>query len=224
MVRSSCLSSTRRRGSISFVSTTNPIAFWEQQETRVQRREAVSARPMQADIRSSVLSLGREALYQQLATFNLRLYLLARPPGIAVRLPQLVFEGIQPLPQVGNFLLLGVDFRRLVVDVSPGVLLGHGFLWVRIVLQLRFFQFALQNVEFLLGLRNLIVLLLKPLSPGRFAVLVLFGGLSCRRCCRCRRRTVSAAGGRATRGRASCRGRLRRGLLKVVIGINFLGL
>jgi len=61
--------------------------------------------------------------------------------------------------------------------MSPRVFCwGHGFLWVRIVLQLRFFQFALQNVEFLLGFRNLIVLLLKPLSPGRFAVWVLFGG------------------------------------------------
>src|SRR5713226_8871568 len=40
MVRSSVLSSTRRRGSISFVSTTNPIAVREQQETHVQRREA----------------------------------------------------------------------------------------------------------------------------------------------------------------------------------------
>src|ERR1700686_1826826 len=45
MVRSSVLSSTRRRGSISFVSTTNPAAAKGQPETRVQRREADNPHP-----------------------------------------------------------------------------------------------------------------------------------------------------------------------------------
>src|SRR3979490_2505273 len=45
MVRNSVLSSTSRRGSISFVSTTNPAAVRGQPETRVQRREADNPHP-----------------------------------------------------------------------------------------------------------------------------------------------------------------------------------
>src|SRR2546425_4172943 len=42
---------------------------------------------------------------------------LPSPPGIYARFPQFVFEVIQSLPQLIQFLLLGVDFRSLVVDL-----------------------------------------------------------------------------------------------------------
>src|SRR5713226_5757605 len=108
-----------------------------------------------------------------LTTKNLQLTtspLLPRPPRITARLSQLVFEVIQPLPQLIEFLPLGVDFRRLLVDIGAVKLLPQSFLRVRVIFQLRLFQLASQNIEFLLDLRNLVALGLKPLSPGRLAI------------------------------------------------------
>src|SRR6266851_6588960 len=102
---------------------------------------------------------------------------LPRPPRITARLSQLVFEVIQPLPQLIEFLPLGVDFRRLLVDIGAVKLLPQSFLRVRVIFQLRLFQLASQNIEFLLGLRNLVALGLKPLSPGLLAIRVF--GLGC---------------------------------------------
>src|SRR5260370_41766472 len=92
---------------------------------------------------------------------------LPRPPRITARLSQLVFEVIQPLPQLIEFLPLGVDFRRLLVDIGAVKLLPQSFLRVRVIFQLRLFQFASQNIEVLLDLRNLTALCLKRLSPRR---------------------------------------------------------
>src|SRR5260370_7754388 len=91
--------------------------------------------------------------------------LLPRPPRITARFSQLVFEVTQPLPQLIEFLPLGVDFRRLLVDIRAVKLLPQSFLRVRVVFQLRLFQLASQNIELLLDLRNLVALALKPLSP-----------------------------------------------------------
>src|ERR1700694_3398836 len=117
-----------------------------------------------------------------LTTKNLQLttsFLLPRPPRITARLSQLVFQVIQSLPQLIELSLLSVDFRRLFVDIAAVILLPQSFLRVRVVFQLGLFQLASQNVEFLLGLRNLVALGLKPLSPGRLAIRIFgLGGVS----------------------------------------------
>src|SRR5208282_696859 len=98
---------------------------------------------------------------------------LACPSRIAVGLPQLILKVFQPLLQLINLLLFGVDFRGLVIDILAGVLFGQRFLWVWVVFHLGLLQFALQDIEFLLSPANLIVLVLEPLSPGGFAVRIV---------------------------------------------------
>src|SRR6267154_2530276 len=73
---------------------------------------------------------------------------LPSPPGIAARLPQVVFEVTQRLPQLVQLLFLSVDFRLLLLDIAARVLLRHRLLRVRVVFYLGLFQLAPQNIEF----------------------------------------------------------------------------
>src|SRR5467141_3719946 len=83
IARSSFLSSTRRRGSISLVSTMNPAVVRELQVTSVQRREAADPRdqadalprlpPSRGQHFRPVLSFGMEGFFQknlQLTTYD----------------------------------------------------------------------------------------------------------------------------------------------------------
>src|SRR6266446_5979843 len=71
MARSSGLSSTRRRGSIPFVSTMNRAAVRGQPETRVQRREAAPPEPPPSD----AFQRGAQSCYERVfpRTKNLQL-------------------------------------------------------------------------------------------------------------------------------------------------------
>src|SRR5712692_7971625 len=74
MARSSVLSSTRRRGSISFVSTTNPAAPSAQPYPRVQRRGVAPPHPFKpAPHLSSVFESESGESFKRLGTYNLHL-------------------------------------------------------------------------------------------------------------------------------------------------------
>src|SRR6267154_308831 len=68
---------------------------------------------------------------------------LPSPPGIAARLPQVVFEVTQRLPQLVQLLFLSVDFRLLLLDIAARVLLRHRLLRVRVVFYLGLFQLGI---------------------------------------------------------------------------------
>src|SRR6266481_942890 len=90
--------------------------------------------------RTAVLVCGMKGFfdYSKLTTANLGSSLLPRPPRVTARFSQLVFEGLQPLAELLQFLLLRIDFRILLVDISTGILLRHSLLRVRIVFDLGF--------------------------------------------------------------------------------------
>src|SRR6266436_1040654 len=169
---------------------------------------------------------------------------LPRPPRITARLSQLLFHIIQPLLQLSHFLLLSVNFCINGVDVGTRILLLHGLLRVRVILHLGLFQLASQNLEFLLGLCNLVALDLKPPPPRRLAIWILglgrfsgFGGVPGFRTVS-RLRAVTGLGGASRRlhcrrgrraagvprGRSRRRHWFRRALLHIIVCVNLLRL
>src|SRR5271168_2990155 len=110
------------------------------------------------------------SLLHYFVTSLLPLFLLSRPARIAARLPKLIFQIGNVLFHLRNFLLLGVDLRVFVADFFATVLLAQRFLRVGVVLHLRLLRFSLQNVEFLLRLRQFVARFSETLAPGILAV------------------------------------------------------
>src|SRR5580704_1669147 len=79
--------------------------------------------------------------------------LLSCPAGIAAGLAQIIFHVGNVLLHLRDLLFLRGNLGVLVSDVLAAVLLAQGLLWVVVILDLGLLRFALQNVEFLLGLR-----------------------------------------------------------------------
>src|SRR6516162_5170905 len=95
---------------------------------------------------------------------------LARPARVTPAAADFVFHIAELLPESSDFFLLGRDFVILFVDLLSGELLIHGLLRIGIVLDTRFFGFALQNVQFLFGVGNFLALRGEALAPGLFGV------------------------------------------------------
>src|SRR6476660_1668234 len=127
-----------------------------------------------------------------------------------------------------HFLLFGGNLGVFFVHVLAVVLLGQGFLRFRVILNLSFLRFALQDVEFAFGVRQLGALITELGLPAGFVVL-----------CRRRRGLVAGCGGLAGAGIVfgisgrCCRGggggrsgggTRRRSRGHVVVGKNFLWL
>src|SRR5579872_1558246 len=164
-------------------------------ETQMRHTYHVQSNP-EREVRISIFGF-------RLSSF---LNLFACPAGIAARLPQLVFHIRELLLQVRDFLLFLVDLGVLVVDVLARELLIERLLRVVVILHLRLFGFALQNIEFFFCCRNLIALLLEALLPGRLRV-VRFAS----RAATCGSRgTLPAAGSSLRATSPRCRSRFTR--------------
>ncbi len=75
-----------------------------------------------------------------------------------------------------NFLFLGINLGRLLVDLLAVILFHQRFLRVRIILHLCLVQFPLQQVQLLLRLRDLFAQISEAFAPFLLVILVL--------CCR----------------------------------------
>src|SRR6266446_589810 len=190
MVRNSFLSSTRRRGSISFVS----IMFCEMSRKNDAAMCGESAGPG-SGYRLSLLGwrglAGKPGLYSS-----------GRGPArIAAGLAQCLFHIADLLLELVDFLLLCRDLSVFVVDILAGVLLGKGFLRVAVILHLRLVVLALQDVEFPLHTVQVgigVLELLAPLGLCTFFRLGSFAGciLAFRvRLFGCALRSISSGGG-----------------------------
>src|SRR6476620_5171588 len=98
--------------------------------------------------------------------------LLPSPTYITARPAQLVFHVAQLLFELIDFLLLGRDLCVLFVHLGAAVLLFHGLAWIAVILNLGLLRLALQDVQFLLSLRDLSACLTESLPPGSLVVFV----------------------------------------------------
>src|ERR1700720_3420066 len=116
MARSSFLSSTRRRGSISFVSIMIYAAGWKNDV-------AMCGESVEGGKRSTISGCG--------------------PSRVAAGFAERVFHIGDSLLDLFDFFLLCRDLGVFLVDVLASVLFREGLLWIRVILELGFVIFAL---------------------------------------------------------------------------------
>src|SRR6266853_4834930 len=114
---------------------------------------------------------------------------LARPARVTPGAVKLVFHVIELLLEIGNFFFLRGNFVVLLVNFLACELFVHGLLWVRVILQIGFFSFALQDAKCFFRIGNFLSLSRKALAPGGFGVgiflfffLAVFGDGGCAFC------------------------------------------
>src|ERR1700693_1280724 len=111
---------------------------------------------------------------------------LARPARVTAGVVKLVFHVAELLLEVGNFFFLSGNFIVFLVNFLACELFVHGLLWVRVILQIGFFSFTLQDAKCFLGVGDFPSLSRKALAPGGFGVgiflflcLAVFGDGGC---------------------------------------------
>src|SRR5713226_5842639 len=160
MARSSALSSTRSKGSIVSLSTTEKGILPAGRGSvcgvgyRAQRFGAEQMEKSKAQVSVAAQAAARSETP-----------LFARPGGVAARFAKLVFEIGDALVELLDFLLLGVNLLLVVVHVRAAVLLLQSLLRVSVVLCLYLAPFPLKNVKLGFGLMESVIRLAEPLAP-----------------------------------------------------------
>ena len=95
---------------------------------------------------------------------------LACPARVTPGAVKLVFHVAELLLEVGNFFFLSGNFIVFLVNFLACELFVHGLLWVRVILQIGFFGFALQDAKCFLGVGDFSALSRKALAPGGFRI------------------------------------------------------
>src|SRR5579859_6593941 len=199
MARNSFLSSTRRRGSISFgfimiqaASRKNPGAMCGE----VKRRPSPWPPP---------------AVWKKTGSAS-------GPAGIAAGFAQGLFHVADALLDLVDFLFLGRDLGVFFVYILAAVLLGERLLGIAVILHLRFVVLALQDIELFFSAVQAGISIPELLAPLRLGTFLVFGGLGGVLCL--------SAGilGRILGSGWGIGGATGRAVADVVVGIDFLRL